>query len=832
MIAQLSLPVSIRSHSFTSGSTKEEICKSFSSHLPEPTTTTVDGFVGIISDETVAWSPHIGQWTDAREIITHMFVLDFDGQPWDGTVSHIKELQLPQPSILYRTQSDSGGDVPDYYRLIWLIDRQVRLSKKQYQTIYRQYAKALAGDKQCSNINRIWLPGPSGIEEDISTRKTLDPSFMLYSLDNVDISDRHKRRIKTGLQKSIRKMSGSGTRSIINTCIDPDPKADIFRPLRREGAPSLSEAVRRTCSLARRLMDGEEISGDHLAQLALHGQLGRIRGSEGLSIAISHTWPESKIIDARAWVGDDGMPRLICHESCPMKNTCTAGCDSYGNKSLYLSIRNISKQRWQRTKNDDCIDITDARARTHQAVRCAIESTDRDIHIVNAPTGAGKSHALASYLAGNPVPCVVAFPTHKAKDEFYKMYRSMGGEDAVVLPDRPKSSDRELESQIQRHLSLGNIVTAHKLISQIPGGKEYLTARRQTYACPVYTTHAHALNYETDYPIIFDEDPFDAVLEQAVVSRDDVYAYYMYLNGKGERFFKIAKHYKQFLVNDGNYNNTDKSVSDKDLMLAWRQYCLGENISCKLLPLGQSTVYRAAEKISYVVKHDLPLYRPVVILSATANADIYRKLTNKTVHAETIPPISVGDNNIYQCADKSWAKSSKYNSDKISRLIPTHSTPDICVIRHKSSDVSGPSMIPVHGNSSATNNYQNCRALIVHSKLVYPEEAIRILAKAIDPDADVSCSRVKQRIRVGPWQGKLFTYTDPTMQMLDIHIQSSNNIQAVGRARIFQGAGRTVLILTDIPHPQATMVAEGNAENTLQEIQSVNDGSQIIAATA
>ncbi|AFY73473.1 hypothetical protein Syn7502_01388 [Synechococcus sp. PCC 7502] len=299
----------------------------------------------------------------------------------------------------------------------------------------------------------------------------------------------------------------------------------------------------------------------------------------------------------------------------------------YKNDWYYINLMIASqKKRPVRIHEYETISIREARQELKRIFDYVIQSTDNKVHVLKVATGLGKSE-----LCTNLTNVVLAFPNHLLKAEMSERMKI----NHEITPNQ-----EELPTEIKKHLtyfySIGAYSQAVKYLVEHSENnqqvKEYLEQIHDCYKYTetVLTTHQKSLfvPWKNHNTIIFDEDITTSLLPTGFIKIDEL--------NELESKIKNAKDKKNLAEFIKNINN-GKANTPKILDLRFEDFRSIENellnnkiYTSNILQFLKSKIYvtdsQDKNTIHFISRLELPKDKKIIILSATANENIYRTL--------------------------------------------------------------------------------------------------------------------------------------------------------------------------------------------------------------
>lgn len=275
----------------------------------------------------------------------------------------------------------------------------------------------------------------------------------------------------------------------------------------------------------------------------------------------------------------------------------------------------------------------------------AVSSEHHGVHIVRAQTGIGKTNLYLDYLCQNTGKTfLIAAPTHKLKMEVYYKAISKGIKNIAYTPEMPEFSS-EIQEKIKHIYVIGAgkyaLKVMNELCEQIPSKHpDYIALRNYLEALGmvkdfkghIITTHDRLLlqkknsNLLDGREVIIDEDIMRTMLSTHSVDNMDI----LWAIKSNCFSYQVVKKLKNILATDGyrryDYHENEEIELTEELISAL------ENVDGNILDLAESCyIYNDGKTTIFLKRKWLPCEK-VIVMSATANAEIYRMLMHYPVY--------------------------------------------------------------------------------------------------------------------------------------------------------------------------------------------------------
>jgi len=274
-----------------------------------------------------------------------------------------------------------------------------------------------------------------------------------------------------------------------------------------------------------------------------------------------------------------------------------------------------------------------------------VYSEKQGVHIIKAQTGIGKTNLYLDYLAQDTEKTLlIAVPTHKLKMEVYNKAISKGVKNIAFTPEMPVFSD-EIQDKINHIYSIGAGKYALKIMFEIcekipqdnpdyTALKGYLDALEniRDFNGHIITTHDRLLLQGKNSKllehreVIIDEDIMRTMLATHSIDNSDI----LWAINSSLFSYQIVKKLKSVVKTTGyqryDYRDNEEVELTEELISEL------ENVDGNIIDLAASCyVYNDGKTTTFSKRKWLPCEK-VIVMSATANANIYSMLTHYDIH--------------------------------------------------------------------------------------------------------------------------------------------------------------------------------------------------------
>lgn len=460
------------------------------------------------------------------------------------------------------------------------------------------------------------------------------------------------------------------------------------------------------------------------------------------------------------------------------KNLCTAVMS----KSTYTPPLRIS--------TPELLTVEECESKFSTAMQEILESDDTNIHIVCVPTGLGKT----TYLQHNMRHGIIAFPTHRLKEEFANgldcAYRMTMAEPAFKSPNVIRlingAKDAQKYRTIQDIIELVASGELEALEEDVQLAKDYLNNNRNLLADGklLLTTHAK-IRYtrQLEAPVIvFDEDPISVYYPIGACSLsgfNNFLSSYHYVNILGRWIYALAQ------SESTGVRVTPKLSINPGVI---RSYITQKGLPIDFLSLILSSCYyidKENDKIHFIVANSFPECK-VVILSATPFVELYQRLCPGRVVVYDYSNVR-HEGKVIQYPRYSMTRGD-FTSERIDIILAQMNYANIPVITFQNQKSKFPISMQsdMHFyNLRGYNEYDGCEIAVIGTPHP-PRQVILLYAALLGYGLDISLDFGKREVTYKYFRFSISTYSDINLQRLHLQLIEFELIQAVGRARLLR----------------------------------------------
>lgn len=325
-------------------------------------------------------------------------------------------------------------------------------------------------------------------------------------------------------------------------------------------------------------------------------------------------------------------------------NSCPYASECLHAKNMILTAKPGHSTILQIVRKE-YVSIEEAEVDLKEKFLQAVSSEHHGVHIIRAQTGIGKTNLYLDYLCQNTDRSfLIAVPTHKLKMEVYYKAIYKGIKNITYTPEMPDFSS-EIQEKIKHIYAIGAGKYALKMMNdlceQIPSEHpDYIALRNYLEALGmikdfkghIITTHDRLLlqkknsNLLDGRDVIIDEDIMRTMLSTHSVDNKDI----LWAIKSNCFSYQVVKKLKSVIDNIGyqryDYRENGEIELTEELISAL------ENVDGNILDLAESCyIYNNGKTTTFLKRKWLPCEK-VIVMSATANAEIYKMLTYYSVY--------------------------------------------------------------------------------------------------------------------------------------------------------------------------------------------------------
>jgi hypothetical protein len=471
------------------------------------------------------------------------------------------------------------------------------------------------------------------------------------------------------------------------------------------------------------------------------------------------------------------------------------------------------------------------------AIDQALNDNKPGVVVLKFPTGIGKSRKLVEIFANTKRPYGYFFATHDLLNQFLNelsVYLGVNEDEieAAVTPQQPDG----IPGEIVHLYEIGANAKAQEEIRRLkkrttnPELKqkllEYEIRNSNAYGetrLPVIGTHRKGLtkNYRDNrFPfshcktMIFDEDILGELIPTGTVTGADLDTLRRLIKSRFEddpRAFDIlncmVKYYIDIIDSSCPIIRDIPVVSIPDPIRQIFTRLVVSNADKFTSPIldlfrvrGKFCLDHTGGKINFVTKKELPTDRKIVILSATADEDLYRQLIPdiKFVNLDNVVPVG----KLIQDTSRSFSRISLENSETLNYVktkLEEYGDPPVITFKPMK-DLFFNACPDIHfGKCSGSNDYTGKDIAVVGTPHP-PESVVVLIAALLNMYIPEEVLMVKQEIFRNGFRFMFRTFENLSLQAIQFALIERELIQAVGRARLLRYDAK-VYLFSNFPLP-------------------------------
>lgn len=425
---------------------------------------------------------------------------------------------------------------------------------------------------------------------------------------------------------------------------------------------------------------------------------------------------------------------------------------------------------------------------------------------------------------------VIALPTHDLKDQVAKDFQVS----CVSTPDLPLSSINEtLRKKIKSLYEIGAYKKArHLLMKEAINNSivaDYLDNTGKAYKAKgtVLTTHQKALfiNFENQNTLIFDEDPLSSALEIGTVSLNDLNSLKSRISNR--KIKERVQYFINIIESEGikyHIESTDQiALSDKELESILDNMEFDSNVLKFLTSQFFAKDHEQLPSKLRFLKHnslnsDNLSHKKIIIISATVDEFIYRKLYGDRIHFVDVGNVEM-QGIVVQDKKYSYSRSSlgqhhvrdyvldkaKYYEHLITFQSYKRYFPNAVEIMH-------------YGKCAGFNGLKGKSLAVVGTPHLKTVDYL-LYAKALGIEVSKEDFLLQQlRVEHNGYEFRFRTFVNPELQRVQFHFIEEQMIQAIGRARTLRHPVE-VLLFSNFPL-KCSLITEDEIRQGRKQLES------------
>lgn len=325
-------------------------------------------------------------------------------------------------------------------------------------------------------------------------------------------------------------------------------------------------------------------------------------------------------------------------------NNCLHASECLHGKNMILTAK-PGKSTILQTVKKEYVTIEEAEYDLKEKFMQAVYSENPGVHIIKAQTGIGKTNLYLDYLFHDKNrKFLIAVPTHKLKTEVYRKAISKGINNIAYTPEMSVFTP-ETQEKINHIYAVGAgkyaLEFMRKMCSEVPAEHpdymaldSYLNALEsiKDFDGHIITTHDRLLlqtqnsKLLENKEIIIDEDIMRTMLSTNSINNKDI----LWAIRSNCFSYQVVKKLKNILATEGyqryDYRENEEIELTEELISAL------ENVDGNIIDLAESCyIYNDGKTTTFLKRKWIPCEK-VIVMSATANAEIYSMLTHYPVY--------------------------------------------------------------------------------------------------------------------------------------------------------------------------------------------------------
>ncbi|MEH1784286.1 MAG: hypothetical protein V7L23_01455 [Nostoc sp.] len=725
-----------------------------------------------------------------------ILALDFDsGITFYNVLERLKEYNL-NCTLAYSTFS-SSEEIPKF-RVIFQLEEAI--TDKSTRDSIQLTLMALFPEchKQCKDAARIYFGGKEIIYGNydyfLNLPQLLESTRNYVAERTKNVSQSLKRLDRKTEKLEKRYKSGTAYNKSIETSkfITNSEKSIDAHELPRVDWDDLRLKIK----LLDDFMNGEWLY--HLQLFGLATNMIHLRGGEKL-------FKECLDLNPKYAKGKYNLPGVAkYYEYNPMR---LENFSTYEEDWTYKNLKEASiKKKVIRLETYKTKTMQQLREQLRESLSNVLVSNDTFVHVFKAATGLGKTE-LCTELNN----ILLALPNHSLKTEVSNRMK-------VSYKNTPsiKSLPQEVQKKVEYLYSIGATTKAASYLKEMArtneACKKYLNNTQACYASTdtVITTHQKGLLIDWSHDtLIFDEDLISSLLPIDKVYINDLIRLEANLTNDSDR------HTLSQIINEIRHCRHNAPITLDFLLFENPQEIEDEVLDSSVKYDGNLLHFfecdyfivdsRDRDTIHYVKKRRLPEDKKVIILSATANEEIYRHLFGDRLRFSDLSNVEtvgvIEQDTTYSYSRQSLQKHSKY----IRELVGDKLT----ITFMKQKDIFENSVEDMHfGKAVGSNELKGQDIAVVGTPHVNPiviglyASVLGIKVSTADFNNKGLYHFRQQQVVHNGYQFWISTYDNKDLRNIQFYFIESELRQAVGRARP-NTEPATVKLFSNYPLPEA-----------------------------
>lgn len=748
------------------------------------------------------WSGGIFNGSICNENWTEQSVigLDFDNKKLkidiESVIERFHSLEI-YPQLWYSSLSDSVE--LSKFRVLIFLDQKIQHAKQYHLIINGLMTLFPEADHSCSNPGRFFYGGKKSHiihEQPYSTQKLMDVLAI-----NMVTSDGGRTRSLNAAQLRGSSRDESGQKPyFLYYMYRNDWNSPEFNRTPITTTSEGCETIRVDFNLARKrvkildaFLNGEWLFHDQLFGLAT--QLTNIQGGRKLMKEtmlkynqLDKTFYTQNNLNIFIYLNKVNYPPIPVFKF----SNYQEDNDIFDIISATNNIRGHIEQKEDINK----ISLLQAEDLLIKEFENTIQTVDNSIYIFKLPTAIGKTEMITNTVAS------IAAPTNNLKNEVSQRMKI----EYQTTPDSVEFEDKTINKKMNYYYSIGNPKRAtailydiinpknSKIYSQqdVESANHYLTELQNSYKSTksVLTTHSRAIhsNFSHD-TIIFDEDPLNSLIDIKQLYISDLFKLKLMFNSRQVDLNNIIQYLEGLIP--GEIKELPTFTIDLDELI---DQISSIKVESNIIEFFASSFILKDKMdpncIHYVIKHELPKDKKIIIMSATISPFIYNRLFGDRIKLIDIQDVQQ-QGSVIQYTARSCSRSG------LNRYVKTISeqVADLPVITFKSfgHQFQNPVKEIYFGNCSGYDQLKGKDIAVVgtpnRNDIVY-----LLTAKVLGiPFKTTDTTMSYQKIEYSGFEFMFNAYDHEELRNIQLSLIESDLIQAVGRNRTLRTNAKVIL---------------------------------------
>lgn len=787
---------------------------------------------------------------------TQVIVVDVDDNLTpQQALNRSQELGLPMPNIIYLTLSDpTEANLTEEeklkqaqkFRMIYMLDQPI-YNFREYEGLVKQGMYIIFPESDHVGATQKWLGGKEVIYLNTETR--LNPTNLMccadvYDSRNVKTSQGRKKRFQKKYEKLPPSIFHDGNEvddDDDDTVSNSANSLSIYKEIEKNETKFIRGVSWVGIAQEFELFRAFYYKERKINNPELLGLYSGMRRFEGGSLLWKRLVCDNQLIDDRHLVISDWFNTVIAKGGNPWEQLISEYAPNDPAGQEYNRLTDIHFKRGRkaiRLKNIPEITIEEAHMKMQSFIKKFLDSDDIKFAVCKAATALGKTRFILENVREG---CLICVPTHDLASQHANDLKEMGINFLIApkIPDLPEVIQFELD----KYRSAGDTIEAARFIKRMSrdfksfnfglSGKEarklqetlsdYFQELKQCTesSLPVIITHKRLLF--TDFPnhhtVIIDEDIIPALFETGSFTTKDLRLLINTLRRSSyvgqEKDLAVLEGILKDINNDSEmFRHVQSTFGGRteifeDLQEIIRSvHRLGNKLNGQVLPFFSCSHYivdfededdLAGEKVvHYLIKHQLPKNKKTLVLSATANEFMYRKIFGDIKWLDLSHVKHKGDR--IQFSNLSHSRStiaSKNNSNSLNKIKNFIGNMPVITFKKYRSLFKNPADVYLE-NCSGYNEYTGKDIAVIGTPHI-PTYVYRLIAAAMSIEFTAEDFKLEpQWVKHNGYKFRFMTYAHEGLRSIQFYFIESALVQACGRNRSLR-EDATVYLFSNFP---------------------------------